>query len=162
MCPIPGTIPFYTSPPEERCLTWCRCCTLLPLALNTALEKRCWSSRSMQAFPRVRSTYFVFMNKATGSHHFVTEIYTYQLLYLKGVQVFLIKRSLSVCSSNAILPCCAGERSNQCPSGFVLDPAGPYCAGIFYTQAAFYSSRIIIVLAFRRKQQFFFLHFSGN
>lgn len=22
-----------------------------------------------------------------------------------------------------------GERSNQCPSGFQLDPAGPYCAG---------------------------------
>uniref|UniRef100_A0A3B4E5X1 Hemicentin 1 n=1 Tax=Pygocentrus nattereri TaxID=42514 RepID=A0A3B4E5X1_PYGNA len=24
-----------------------------------------------------------------------------------------------------------GERSNQCPSGFLLDPAGPYCAGMF-------------------------------
>lgn len=106
----------------------------------------------MPAFLRVRSTYCVFLNKAEGSQDFVTDIYIYiyQLTNsilgmctvlqctLANVQVFLLQSSKSVCSLNAIVLCFAGERSNQCPSGFLLDPVGPYCAGTFYTHAVFY------------------------
>lgn len=76
--------------------------------------------------------------------------------------MFLIKTSVSVSvykykyninfNIECLSPLFAGERSNQCPSGFVLDPAGPYCSGTFYTQAVFSSSRKIIILAFRRTQ----------
>lgn len=38
----------------------------------------------------------------------------------------------------------SGERSNQCPSGFQLDPAGPYCAGTV-RQYCFYCIIQIIV-----------------
>ncbi len=42
------------------------------------------------------------------------------------VYIFFLKLSLS----NYDVFSSSGERSNQCLSGFQLDPAGPYCSGI--------------------------------